>query len=134
MVHLGTVTTDQSYTHICNTVIQNMAIQYLSRSTYVSCNTFNTEASRKLYFTSLSKVKFNLKIIVFLLTLAYTVYYNFKDNWKVVTGVGVHWTYSSSCSSAISALEPRSSKHSRSSISSVVELARFLVNHGGLLN
>ena len=69
-----------------------------------------------------TKVRIN-KIIVCLLPLilAHTV---LKDNRKVVTGASVHWIYSSSCSSAISALEPHSSKHSRSSISSVVELAR----------
>ena len=53
---------------------------------------------------------------------------------KIVTGVSVHWTYSSSCSSAISDREAELYKHNRSSISSVVELTRFLVNHGGLLN
>ena len=46
----------------------------------------------------------------------------------------VHWTYSSSCSSAISVTEGESAKHNRSSISSVIELARFLASHGGLLN
>ena len=46
----------------------------------------------------------------------------------------VHWTYSSSCSSVISVTEGESAKHNRSSISSVIELARFLANHGGLLN
>ena len=56
--------------------------------------------------------------------------------WKVlkfVTGASVHWTYSSSCSSAILDQLLEANKHSRSSISSVVELARFLVNHGGIV-
>ena len=54
------------------------------------------------------------------------------NNTTVVVGVSVHWTYSSSSSSATSATELRSSMHSRSSILSLVGMARFLVNHGGL--
>ena len=57
--------------------------------------------------------------------LAHTVYS------KVVTGASVHWTYSSSSSSAISERDSR--KHRRNSILSAVGLVRFLVNHGGLL-
>ena len=53
---------------------------------------------------------------------------------QVVTGGSIHWTYSSSCSSAISAWLWEYQGQSRSSIFSVVGLARFLVNHGGLLN
>ena len=53
---------------------------------------------------------------------------------KVVTGISVHWTYSSSCSSAISPYCWVCQRQSRTSISSVVELTRFLVNHGGLLD
>ena len=53
---------------------------------------------------------------------------------KTFTADCVHWMYSSSSSSAISESERPLRVHIRSSISSVVELARFLVNHGGLLN
>ena len=52
---------------------------------------------------------------------------------KLLVGLDcVHWTYSSSSSSAISEVEAVPYKHSRSSTLSVVGLARFLVNHGGL--
>ena len=61
--------------------------------------------------------------------LVHTVYINtrFLDHSKVVTGASDHWTYSSSCSSAISE-RSECHKHSHSSILSVVELVRFLVN------
>jgi len=59
---------------------------------------------------------------------------NFLNAGKVITGGSVHCTYSSSCSSAISARLRGRTRQSHSLILSVVELAKVLVNHGGLLN